>query len=308
VSSAGPPSDTPPPGAPPAAAPEGRIAAEMEKIVTKRIASDQLVLPAIPAVALKCLQLIKNPDFSLKDAASIIERDPILTARIVRLANSAGMATRDPAQSVLAAVTRLGLQKLRTFLVESSARKVFESRDPRIVEASRKVWEHSLAVALLARDVVAFSNAGPPDFGYLGGLLHDVGKPVVAAMLLEAEKAILGAKATATWIGSTEWIGVIQRVHRQVGVALAEKWELPDPVLRGIRDCQEYDNADRLSIANAVRFANALAKQQGIYEGTIVPDDNDALLMVGRSLLGLDEETVTRLTTGLRDNVKEQLS
>ncbi|MEA2696650.1 MAG: hypothetical protein QOI66_921, partial [Myxococcales bacterium] len=56
------------------------------------------------------------------------------------------------------------------------------------------------------------------------------------------------------------------------------------------------------------RFANALAKQQGIYEGTIVPDDNDALLMVGRSLLGLDEETVTRLATGLRDNVKEQLS
>jgi HD-like signal output (HDOD) protein len=226
----------------------------------------------------------------------------------MRLANSAAMATRDPAHSVLAAGTRLGLQKLRTFLVESSARKVFASRDPRIMEASHKVWEHSMAVAMLARDVVAFSNSGEPDFGYLGGLLRDVGKPVVASMLLEAEKAILGAKASATWIGSAEWIAVVQRVHRQVGVVLAEKWELPEPVVRGIRDCQEYDSADRLSIANAVRFANALAKQQGIYETATVSDDIDALLMVGRSLLGLDEETVTRLAAGLRDKVKEQLS
>jgi len=299
-------SAAPPPAAP--AAPQGRLAAELEKIVTKRIASDQLVLPAMPAVALKCLNLIKDPDFSLKEAAGIIERDPILTALIMRLANSAAMATRDAAQSVLAAVTRMGVQKLRTFLIESSARKVFESRDPRIVEASRGVWEHSLAVAMLGRDIVAFSNAGSPDFGYLAGMLHDVGKPIVAAMLLEAEKAILGAKASATWIDSGEWIGVVQRVHRQVGVALAEKWEMPEPVLRGIRDCQEYDNSDRLSIANAVRFANALAKQEGIYVGEVATEDNDALVMVGRSLLGLDEETVTRLTANLRDKVKEQLS
>jgi HD-like signal output (HDOD) protein len=299
-------SAAPPPAAP--AAPQGRLAAELEKIVTKRIASDQLVLPAMPAVALKCLNLIKDPDFSLKEAAAIIERDPILTALIIRLANSAAMATRDAAQSVLAAVTRMGVQKLRTFLIESAARKVFESRDPRIVEASRGVWEHSLAVAMLGRDIVAFSNAGSPDFGYLAGMLHDVGKPIVAAMLLEAEKAILGGKAGATWIGSGEWIGVVQRVHRQVGVALAEKWEMPEPVLRGIRDCQEYDNSDRLSIANAVRFANALAKQQGIYVGDVATEDNDALVMVGRSLMGLDEETVTRLTANLRDKVKEQLS
>jgi putative nucleotidyltransferase with HDIG domain len=293
---------------PPPAAGPSRLAAELEKIVTKRIAADQLVLPSMPAVTLKCLNLIKDPDFSLKEAATIIERDPILTAQIMRLANSAAMATRDAAQSALQAVTRMGLQKLRAFLIESSARKVFESRDPRIAEASRGMWEHSVAVAMLGRDVVTASNSGAPDFGYLGGLLHDVGKPIVAAMLLEAERAILGAKTNATWIGSAEWIGVVQRVHRQVGVALAAKWEMPEPVHRAIRDCQEYDNSDRLSIANAVRFANALAKQQGIYVGDVVSEDIDALVMVGRSLLGLDEETVTRLTTGLRDKVKEQLS
>ena len=83
-----------------------KLAEQMEKIVLNRIGNDQLVLPPMPAVALKCLTLLKNPDFSLKEAAALIERDPILTAMMLKVANSAAMATRDPVQSVLQAVTR----------------------------------------------------------------------------------------------------------------------------------------------------------------------------------------------------------
>jgi len=296
------------PAAPSAGAANGRLAEQMEKIVLSRIGSDQLVLPPMPAVALKCLTLLKDPEFSLKEAATLIERDPILTVQVLKLANSAAMATREPVHSVLQAVTRFGVQKLRTFLIEVSARKVFESRDARIVEAARGVWEHSLAVAILARDVVAFSNSGAPDFGYLGGLLHDIGKPIVAAMLLEAEKAILGSKASVQWIGSAEWIGIIQRIHRQVGVALAKKWEVAEPVYRSIKDCDEYDNSDRLSVANAVRFANAVTKQQGLYVGPVVADDIDALVMIGRSLLGLEADVLPRLTDGLKAKVRDQMT
>src|SRR5215475_11309977 len=285
-----------------------KLAEQMEKIVLNRIGNDQLVLPPMPAVALKCLTLLKNPDFSLKEAAALIERDPILTAMMLKVANSAAMATRDPVQSVLQAVTRFGMQKLRMFLIEASARKVFESRDARIVEAARGVWEHSLAVAMLARDVVALSNSGSPDFGYLGGLLHDIGKPIVATMLLEAEKAILGVKASMTWIGSNEFVAIIQRIHRQVGVALAKKWEMPEPVCRSIKDCDEYDNSDRLSVANAVRFANAVAKQQGLYVGNVDADDIEALVMIGRSLLGLEADVVARLTDGLKNKAKDSMA
>lgn len=295
------------PARPDSPAPQSRLAEELEKIVTKRIASDHLVLPAMPPMAAKALALTKEADFSLKEAAALIEKDPILAAQLLKLAGSAGMGAREPMKSVLQAVTRLGVQKLRIFLVEATTRKVFESRDPRIAEASRGLWEHSLAVAILARDVVAFSNSGDPEFGYLGGLLHDIGKPIVGTMLLEAEKAVLGSKANAHWISGGEWIGVIQRCHRSVGVALAEKWEMPDAVCRSVRDCEEYDNSERLSVANAVRFANAIAKQQGLYVGEISRDDIDALVMIGRSLLNIDEEVVARLTGGIRHMVKEQL-
>ncbi len=287
---------------------QDRLASQLEAIVTKKIAGDQLVLPSIPAMAGKALALTKDPDFSLKAAATLIEKDPTLAAQLLKLSNSAAMAAREPIKSVLTAVTRLGTNKLRSFLIEASARKVFESRDPRIAEAFKGLWEHSLAVALLARDVVAFSNSGDPDQGYLAGLLHDIGKPVVAALLLETERSVLGTKANAIWISGPEWIGVIQRCHQRVGVSLSEKWELPEPMGRAVRDCTEYDNSDRLSVANAVRFANALAKQQGLYVGECSKEDVDALVMIGRSLLNIDEDVVLRLTAGIKGLVKERVT
>jgi putative nucleotidyltransferase with HDIG domain len=283
---------------------QNRLATELEGIVRKRIANDQLVLPSLPGVTTKCLNLLRKTDFSMKEAASLMESDPILTAQILKLANSGAYGGRDTIKSVLNAATRLGEQKLRAFLVEASARKIFESGDPRIAQASTGLWSHSIAVAVLARDLMAFTSAGDPELGYLGGLLHDIGKPVVAGMLLDVERAVAGTRQQALWLNGDEWIGVVQRCHRQVGVSIAEKWQMPDVVCRTVRDCEEYDNADRLSVANVVRFANAIAKQEGLYVGGVNKEDVDALVMIGRSLLNVDEDVVKRLTSNLAQTVR----
>jgi putative nucleotidyltransferase with HDIG domain len=283
------------------------MAAQMEKIVARRIEQDQLVVPPLAAVALKCLGLLKNPEFPFKEAAAIIEKDPVVTARLLRYVNSAATTAREPMKSVLNAVTRLGSQRLRTFLVEISAHRLFDSHDARITESCRGVWEHSLAVAGLARDVAVLANCGDPETAYMSGLLHDVGKPIVAGLLLEAERIILTSKPGVAWLAARDWVDVIQRVHRKVGVQVAERWELPQEVCRSIRGCGEYESDERLSTANAVCFANALAKREGLYVGDIVREDVDALVMIGRSLLGLDEEVCTRLTSNLKTTVKAQL-
>ena len=83
---------------------------------------------------------------------------------------------------------------------------------------------------------------------------------------------------------------------------------MAEPVYRSIKDCDEYDNSDRLSVANAVRFANAVTKQQGLYVGPVVADDIDALVMIGRSLLGLEADVLPRLTDGLKAKVRDQMT
>jgi putative nucleotidyltransferase with HDIG domain len=273
-----------------------RLGQQLEAIVTRRIASDQLVLPPFPVVASKCLNLLRLPDFDLPEAALIIETDPILAARLLRLANSAAMGGRGTMTTIIAAVTRLGAQKLRAFLVEASAARLFESNDRRIVEASRGLWAHSVAVAAVSRDLMSIRGGGDPEMAYLGGLLHDIGKPIIASMLLDAERSLAQTSKHARWITGDDWIAVVQRTHRKVGLQLVEHWDLPTEVRAAVRDCGEYDGNDRLSVANVVRFANALVKRRGIYVGAIDKDENDAMIMIGQSLLDVDDQAIERAT------------
>jgi putative nucleotidyltransferase with HDIG domain len=159
-------------------------------------------------------------------------------------------------------------------------------------------------VAQLAQRVAVVSGASDPDIAYLAGLLHDLGKPVVATILLEAESQI-AQRNPKLWIDFATWIDVVQRCHRPIGVELARKWQLPDEIQKAIEECGDYDPANRLSTGNAVRFANAVVKQQGIYTGSVSAEDNDALIMIGRSLLGIDDETLTRLSSDLKEKSRE---
>jgi putative nucleotidyltransferase with HDIG domain len=283
-----------------------RVGLQLEQMILRRLEEDKLVLPPMPSAATKCLDMLQRPDFNMGKVGELLESDPILAARVIRTVNSAAMATRQPATSIQAAVTRLGQRNLRAVLVEASVGSVFESRDRRISEAVKALWTHSVAVALLARDVAILVGLPEPDEAYLAGLLHDVGKPVLAILLLEAEKAIV-ARTSKGFLGSDDWLKVLARSHRTVGVALAKKWQLPGPVTKAIEDCADYDSTDRKSVANVVRLANAVAKQQGLYVGLFDPEDVNALVMIGRSLLGFEDEALVRLAGGLRDKVQGRL-
>src|SRR5918912_3648448 len=130
-----------------------RLGAQLEAVVMKRLQDDKLILPPMPTVAVKCLEIIQKSDFNMGKIADLLETDPILAARLMRTVNSAGMATKAPATNLQNAVMRLGQKNLRTVLLEASVGSVFESRDKRISDAAKAVWQHSDAVALLESDI-----------------------------------------------------------------------------------------------------------------------------------------------------------
>jgi putative nucleotidyltransferase with HDIG domain len=203
------------------------IAASFEAIVQKKLANDKLVVPPMPVAAVKCLQILKEPDYNTKRLVAVLEQDPPLAARVLRLATSAAMAGGGNIKTIEQAVNRVGAQRVRALLLEASAMKVFESRDPRIAGAFKATWEHSLAVAMLSRDLAAFAaKDADADAAYLCGLLHDVGKPVLGTLLLEAEKQLVRGPGQA-WLDGDDWMAAVNKGHRRIGVALAEKWKLP---------------------------------------------------------------------------------
>jgi putative nucleotidyltransferase with HDIG domain len=278
-----------------------KLGEELKQICVKRIASDSLVIPTIPSVVSKAQELLREGEAAFKRAPELIEQEPFLAARALRLAG--GSSANNGKRVTLAdAMNRLGPRGVRQLLSEATSQKVHVSRDPEIATSLRKIWEHAVAVGTLARDVLALSGQPDSEAAYLAGLLHDVGKPVVASILLEAERQTTELYNRG-WIPSAEWIEVIGRTHRAVGLALAEKWQFPEQVVRCMQENIEYDNADRTSLANAVCFANALAKKTGVYVGGIDAEDVDAIVMIGRSLIGVSDEVLKTLMKGLKDRV-----
>ncbi len=280
-----------------------KLATELKSILLKRIQADQLVVPTIPSVVQKIQEALREGDSTAaKRASEILEQDAFLAARALRVAlgSKGGSGQKQPTLSD--AVNKLGPRGVKALLIEATAQKVFVSRDGEIANALRRTWEHSVAVGTLARDVLALSGHADSDAAYLAGLLHDIGKPVVASVLLEAERQTTELY-NRPWIPCAEWVDVIAKTHRAVGLALAEKWQLPEGVLKCLQDNLDYDNADRTSVVNAVVFANALAKKTGVYVGAVDADDIDAIVMIGRSLIGVNDEILRTLTKGLKDRV-----
>jgi len=274
-----------------------KLASELERIVLERIANNRLVLPAMPSVPQRCLDILRDPDFNVRKLVKELEAEPVLALLVVRAANTATYGRGNASQALDQAVVRIGARQLKTLITEYAVNELFDSSNRQLKEANRKVWEHSVVVALLARDIAALIGNIEPDTCYLAGLLHDIGKPVLGAMLLEVDRKL--GRATPGWIDLPAWTQIIEGYHRKVGVAVATEWKLPDPITAAIRDCSDYDGADRTSIGNVVRLANALAKREGYTTGPIDAADVEAMIMVGMSMLGGDNTVVDRLVNNI---------
>jgi putative nucleotidyltransferase with HDIG domain len=284
-----------PAGAPQSAEDRGaqNVASTLTDIIKARLANDRLVLPAMPAIAVECLRVIKDPRQTFKTVGAVIAKDPLLSSRILKMANSAAFPGLSPATNIEAAIGRMGIDGLSMILVQFSLHQAFTSKDERIRASFRGIWEHSLAVALLAKDLASKLALNGPDSGtaYLAGLLHDVGKPVVASMLGEAEKQISkGAKGG--WVSEAVWRKIVSNCHRPVGVLLAKKWNLPREIACTLEACNSYDRSNARSAANVVCLANNLAKRAGLYVGDVDHDEVERLIATAPLVLGLSADVI----------------
>ena len=280
-----------------------RLIGKLTEIVERRLEADKLIVPCWPSAAANLTRLVRDAEATPQKAVEAIGRDPLVAAQVLRLAASTG----PPVTSIEEAVTRLELSRLKQPLGEMAARQMSESQSSGITEASRAVWRHAIGTALLARDLAALAQSPAGDEAYTAGLVHDIGEPVIAAMLLEAERQLARGRSVG-WIGAAQWTAAVKRAHRDIGQKLAERWALPASARRLSRDCAEYEAADRSSPLNFVIFANAIAKRVGLYHGPFDADDAAALEVIGRSLLGLQEGVVNALCGGILERVDALLA
>ncbi|MBL4633320.1 MAG: HDOD domain-containing protein [Kofleriaceae bacterium] len=267
------------------------------EIVLSRIESDRLVLPAMPASAMEAIRELDNPNVTFRKIAEIIGGDPVLTPQLYRLASTARFGNAGAPRTMEQAISRLGMATLKTTLIELSAHQVYESRNRKIRKSFKGIWDHTVAVGVASRSVAEVLDCNP-FAAHLAGLMHDVGKPIVGSLLLEAEKK-LGMKKK-DWLTEENWAFVIESAHRQVGSALAKKWDLPDEVIQVLSGELEYSDNEDDMCSNIVRFSNAFAKRCGKACGDYDEEEIEDIVTEGVDRLGLDWVFV-------HDTLKEQI-
>ncbi|MDX2019330.1 MAG: HDOD domain-containing protein [Deltaproteobacteria bacterium] len=286
------------------------LLSQLKGIVIQRVADDDVPLPSLPQVLMNSLKELRKPDFDLTKVTQILEADPLVTARLLRLANSAKYMSRQPILTIGAAVGRVGGESLRVFLTELAAERVFASKNGEINKACRGLWQHSVAVGIVARELAAkvfrLGHGDVAEAAYMAGLLHDIGKPILAAVLLDAEKRLLGGRAEK-WLTTESWLAMLDSAHRSVGLLVAAKWDMPLLVRVGISNINEYDRSEPYAVSNFVRLANALTKRAAIYVGPFDKQAVDGLIAQGQSLLGFTDQVFAEVCEDLMSRVADRL-
>lgn len=132
-------------------------------------------LASLDSVHLQLLDTLNDPGSSLSDLVPLIDRDPMLTTRILKRSNSAYFGRSGKVGSVHEALAMLGLANIRELILTSAVCRLFERIPPGLISVA-EFWRHSVAVSLLARELATLSGWADGEGIQTAGLLHDVGR------------------------------------------------------------------------------------------------------------------------------------
>jgi putative nucleotidyltransferase with HDIG domain len=191
-------------------------------------------IPSIPAVLESLLNEVNQPadNVNLLRVAEIISHDESLAAQCLRMANSALYSRGPVMDSVRGAVRTLGIARIRDIAVSCGLLRVLPASgkglDPQIF------WQHSLAVAIIARKLARAVGYGDPEAAYLAGLLHDIGYILNLVIFPKQTQTVIEkAQREGLFAGEVEYAD-LGFTHCQSGELLARRWKLSEALVEVI--------------------------------------------------------------------------
>jgi len=187
-----------------------------------RIASRALELPLLPHVASQVLAMSTLDETNARSLAELVHRDQAIAAHILRIANAPLYRPRVPLVSLQQAISRLGLATLREIVVTVSMQsRMFNI--PNYTTEAQALWQHAVYTAAYAREIARRCRRNV-EGAFLGGLLHDISKPVLLLALADLQAQLQEP------IPPPVVIMAMDVYHTQVGAVLASTWTLPPEV------------------------------------------------------------------------------
>ncbi len=277
-------------------------------LTPKTLVEDIDSLISLPDVALRVNQLINDPDSSASDITKIIENDPAITAKLLRVANSAMMNNGQEITDIGRAFTRLGSRQVNEILMGIDVSQSFQNLPNHIVSL-QNFWKHSLYCALIARKLANDIQCPHGSSAFSAGLLHDIGHLLMFSRAPKASEKAL-TLSLEDYDGSEIYLAEQKTLgfdHADVGLELAVRWGLP----KILQDCiYAHHNPRKLEnpepLVWIVHIANSFAVLTEINSNDV--EDASHILDEAWGATGLSPDTIHSCSEYARESVEEILS
>lgn len=197
--------------------------ARLEAAVLDLAARGELNVPPQPAVALRVREALAR-GAGLAQVAQLVGVDAALAAAILRCASSAVYRRGDPVADLQQAITRIGVAEVQRLVLASGLATAAQALGP-LVALRRFLWIEGLAGAAICAELARLRGLRVEE-AFVVGLLHDFGAVVAAS----AVEALLEAEPAGPARPVAAWAALLERLHVPVGLAVAERWQLPPGV------------------------------------------------------------------------------
>ncbi len=184
-------------------------------------------LPSLPKAAILVMRETDRAEASASSVAALIGQDQAITARVLRLANSAYFGLSRQVQDLPEAVVILGMRNVRNLAIVASTFPWLMRPLKGYKLGPKQMWTHSFCVGVAAKELALKTKKADPDVAFTAGLLHNIGK-VVLSIWLENKVETMMNLATRDNITFDEMERkVLGFSHADVGAHLADQWNLP---------------------------------------------------------------------------------
>lgn len=217
-------------------------------------------LPEVPQVAFRVIQLLNIPDTAVSQLAELIGADQALTAKLLRLCNSAYYGLSRKVTTVSEAIMIVGFSAVKSMVLMITTQSTMNKGLLGYRIKPGEFWLHSLGAAESARLIARQCNDPREEECFTAGLIHDIGKMVLNQCALpEVYRAtnLMQKENISIYAAEARVLGFN---HAEAGATLADRWKFPPLLVDAIRYHHDFENTPSDNLPFIITLANAISK------------------------------------------------
>jgi putative nucleotidyltransferase with HDIG domain len=256
-------------------------------------------MPTFSPATAKIIQLANMLNPPANEIVSSIRLDPVLTGKVLQLANSAYFSLAQRVTSLNRALVYLGINTIKNLALSTAVMEAFETRNKELKELVKPTWNHSLSTAICAKGLAKLAGVEPLviEEYFIMGLLHDLGKttmmqaffkhlPHYGELSLEEENKNYGL------------------THPQVGANTLKKWKFSDDIVQAVRDHHdpktEHKQTHLLHLANCLTYELHLNGKEDPNKDRVHPINANSW-----KILGIKKEDALKELSNAQDQIQK---